>query len=456
MNILRSRHLAQKHWLSRRTFLTAVGLGISAPAALKMSRMAIAQETGRPSRLLIYFVPHGVPIEHYEPSSGMDFNVGEGVLAPLSPYKNYLTYMRGASNIVQDNHDAIRSTLTGSDDQDDSIDYLIAQQLGVQAHVLGVQAYRSGSGGPDHDSKLCRQGGYVTPVLNPADALDDLFVGLDSSEGVNEPVAGDTVFRQEALALTEGEVEAMRTGLSELTSERTKLQIHLESIQALKASSSGEGAVISCQQRPSLPAVEALKGQDPFAISNFGTILDGHLEAVANAFVCGSARIATIQCMHANAQIPMDFPGGPGIGGNHHDPLSHSSDAAGRTSFAIVQRWFYQRLADKCLAILDQPDPEDPANTVLANTTILTCTEIIDGQMHNSNAKEIWLDGANRYTYLPWNIIGGGSGLFPGGKIATMDGVDHRNVLAAVAESMGVTLPKIGGLNVSTPAELLA
>lgn len=458
MKYLQSRHLAQQKWLTRRTFLTAVGLGISVPVALRMSRMALAQASGRPGRLLIYFVPHGMPIEHYEPTDNFDLNVGEGILAPFEPYKQYLTFLRGVGIKTMTNHDAIRAVLTGSDDQHDSVDYLVAQQLKTTAHVLGVQAYRSGSNGPDHDTKLCRQGAYVTPTLNPADALEDLFAGLDSSGGGDVPVAGDALFRQEALSLTEGEVEAMRTSLSGLTSESSKLQIHLESLQSLKAASSGEGAVISCQERPALPGVEALKGQDPFAMNNFTSILDGHLEAVANAFVCGSARVATIQCMHANAQLDMSFAGGPGIPGNHHDPLSHDASEGGRVPFSKAQRWFNERLAEKCLAILDQPDPEDPANTVLANTTILTCTEIIDGGSHLSDAGPYWFNhlGGEKYTYLPWNIIGGGSGLFPGGRVANMEGIDHRNILAAIAQSMGVSLPNIGGINVSVPSELTA
>jgi hypothetical protein len=58
--------------------------------------------------------------------------------------------------------------------------------------------------------------------------------------------------------------------------------------------------------------------------------------------------------------------------------------------------------------------------------------------------------------YLPWNIIGGGGGCFSGGRVVTMEGVDHRQILAAVAHSMGVTLPSVGDLTTALPTELLA
>lgn len=458
MNLFRSRHLRQKQLLQRRTFLAAVGLGIAAPVALRLSKMAVAAPTGRPTRLLIYFVPHGVPIEHYEPGEGMDLNTGEGVLAPFEPFKQHLTVMRGVSNVVMDNHDAIRSVLTG-DGESDSIDYIIGNELGSTAHVLGAHSYRSNSPGPDPDSQLVRHGAFVTPVLNPADALDDLFAGLQG--GTANPAQDDeAIFREETITLTEGEVTAMQQQLAGLTTEANKLQIHLNSLATVKASSSGEGAAITCQERPALPEVEALRGQDVFSMNNFQAILDGHLEAVANAFVCGSSRIATIQNLHANAQVQLNFAGGPITSGdNYHDPISHAQNDQLRPVFAQVQRWFNQRLADKFLSIIDVPDPQDPEHTVLENTTVLTTTEICDGFHHNSAAKPVWFStgsmNGERYVYLPWNIIGGGGGCFSGGRVVEMDGVDHRQILAAVAHSMGVTLSNVAGQSVSLPSELL-
>lgn len=438
--------------------MAALGVGLSIPVALRMSRMAVAAPTGRPTRLFIYFVPHGVPTEHYEPGDGMNLEMGEGILAPLEPYKQHLTVMRGVSNYVMDNHDSIRSVLTGGDDTHDSVDYLVGTSLGATAHVLGTHSYRANSPGPDPDSKLLRHGGYVTPTLNPADALEDLFAGLEEGGASPPEGASDAVFRQEALSLTEGEVEELQNKVSSLTSESNKLQIHLDSLRTLRATSAGEGATVSCETRPELPLVTALSGVDVFSMDHFAAILDGHLESVANAFVCGSARIATLQNMYANAQIDMSFPGGPSIMGNHHDPLSHSLDETGRTNFARCQRWFYERLATKFLSVLDVVDPQDPEHTVLENTTILTCSEICDGNSHKSAAGDQWLShlGGNRYTYLPWNIIGGGGGSFAGGRVVSMEGIDHRQILAAVASSMGVELTSVAGEAISMPQELFA
>jgi hypothetical protein len=185
------------------------------------------------------------------------------------------------------------------------------------------------------------------------------------------------------------------------------------------------------------------------------------LEAVAQAFVCGSARVATLQLMYANCEQMMNFPGGPGFAFAHHGALSHSmstSDAnhPTRREFAATQQWFYKKLAEKFLAVLEQPDPSDPSHTVLDNTTVLTCTEISDGALHNSAEKDIWLDNKPVPSSLPWFIIGGGGGYFKPGQSVDFTKADHRDVLKTVAAAMNVNIPSIGGYAAREITELKA
>jgi hypothetical protein len=156
----------------------------------------------------------------------------------------------------------------------------------------------------------------------------------------------------------------------------------------------------------------------------------------------------------------MDFPGGPGIPEEHHAPLSHYSrgDTAGREKFAEVQKWYYTRLVDKFVSVLDQPDPADPGRKVLDNTTILTISEIVDGSNHTSNYNpETWdVGGGPRETYIPSLIIGKGGGYFKGGQSVHVPGTDHRDLLATVAAAMGVSISNFAGLSVSPISEVRA
>lgn len=461
MKLFESRHARARSQLSRRVFLKAVGAGLSVPLAYQMSQLAVAQTGSRPNRLFVFYLPHGAPVEHFDVSDMAGIvDGGPRILDVLSPYKNWLQVLRNVGITTATNHAAIGSTITGSG-ASISIDRLIAQQTNLAAHSLGVMNFYPGQTQLPFDANLIHDGAtYVSPVQNPADALDALFEGIG---GEPVPVGVDeSQFRAEAIDLNVSELETMKTEVTSLTTESNKLQAHIDALLMLKAQGSGGPAVISCDTRPALPSADSMAGKDAASSANFTAILDGHLEATANAFICSSkTKIVTLQNMYTNAQIRMDFDGGPGIAKEHHDPISHSSsgDSNGRGEFREVIRWFYSRLGEKFLKILSETnDPLDTtgARKVLDNTTVLVCSEICDGSEHNSDPRQIWINGY-RDTYLPWLLIGGGGGYFKTNTVTTFSGtMDHRNVLAAVAASMGVDLTTFGGTNVSVPTEMKA
>lgn len=83
-------------------FLRAAALGLAAPAAFNLSRLAVAAPVGPPKRLLIFHMPHGVPNIHYNPKvMGSDLTQFaldqsfESILAPLEPYKQYVNVYQG-------------------------------------------------------------------------------------------------------------------------------------------------------------------------------------------------------------------------------------------------------------------------------------------------------------------------------------------------------------------------
>jgi hypothetical protein len=169
--------------------------------------------------------------------------------------------------------------------------------------------------------------------------------------------------------------------------------------------------------------------------------------------VCGAARVLTLQNLWVTSTLSFGFPGGPGLGRGHHDPLSHSWDDAGRIEFAHAQRWFYERLADKLLTVLDQPDPLDPGNTVLHNSLVYVCSEISDGANHNSDASQVWLNGVPYGSYLPAVLIGGAGGFLAHREVVTVTR-NHVDMLATIAAAMGVSVSDIGGQGVRIIQEL--
>jgi hypothetical protein len=453
--------------LRRRTFLAAMGLGIGAPLAMKMARLAGAAPAGRPTRLFILFIPHGFPLEHFDPTTPAgDFSLtGRSMLglAPLQKYQQQITMVRGIKMADgANNHPAIRAALTGFMDGGavDSIDYVIGQALNVPAHVLGAIPYKK-TEGFSGDSHLAKHGGaWVRATERPADAVGDLFAGLGSGGATSGGTVDETAFQTDAVALTEKQIDRMRQRVTGLSSEDNKLLIHLQALQGLVGGGTG---VMGCTMKPALPSVDATASIDPLDETQFAKIYAGHLEAAAQAMLCGTARVITLQCLWVNSNILMNFPGGPNIPTEHHIGLSHAGTP--RDPYAKAQQWFFQMLADKMLAVLDQPDPADPAHTVLENSLIYVTTEVSDGGNHNSDAGPTWVFGQERYTYLPQLLIGGAGGyLKPGGRIvqvwdpkeAITKGRPHTDVLASIADAMGVPLTKIGSAPVSLIQELKA
>ena len=101
--------------------------------------------------------------------------------------------------------------------------------------MLGVVPYAKGSGFTS-DSFLVKHGSWVRPEEDPSRAADTLFQGLGQAPGVPNDAA---LFRNEALSLTERELQALQKTTQGLSDEQTKLAIHLDAIQKLKQ---GDGA----------------------------------------------------------------------------------------------------------------------------------------------------------------------------------------------------------------------
>jgi hypothetical protein len=262
------------------------------------------------------------------------------------------------------------------------------------------------------------------------------------------------VFFQEAMALTEKQITTLRSELSGLTREQDKLAVHLEAIQQLK-NDSGTG-IVSCTERPALPGLGATAGINPLDETKLGAVLDAQLEFAAYAMLCGTARVLTLQALWVNSNTRFDFEGGPGIPIEHHIGLSHGGRP--RDSYALAQKWFFERIAEKLLSVLNQPDPADPGRTVLDNSLIYITSEVSDGGNHNSDAGETWVHGQPMYTFLPQILLGGAGGYLKtgGNLIQVEENRPHTDVLATIAEAMGVPLPQVGSQPASVIAELRA
>ncbi len=435
-----------KAHLSRRLFFQALGLGLSAPLAYRLVQSATAQTGGKPKRFLLYYIPHGMPPEHFVPTGQPDnftlSSSGESILGSLEPYKNLINIYQGFKYPGAETHEGILKFLSGvalenSDETTPrtSIEHFIANEMGVSALALG--ALPNQGFGLEKDGKLMWDGQAVAAQPNPIKAYDEVFGSLGSAPADPTPQGPsvDQELHNALLTLTEKDISNLQGSLGDLTSEKTKLQTHLEAISALKSTNSGGPIVSSCTTAPQLAALDALRSEPGanaddfyFAHENLDSILTAHLEVAAAALVCNSRPVVGIQNLFANCNIEMEFVG-QGVSGQHHGELSHigpqalggnsaTLDLSPRAPFAIAQRWFVDKLVNHLIAALDVPDPADPGSTVLENTIVLLCSEIGEGAWHTSWTSEILLSAPpGTICHMPIITIGGAGGGLKTGQV---------------------------------------
>ncbi len=472
--------------IERRLFLKAIGLGMSAPIAWQLSRSAVAQaQCARPKRLMIFFMPHGVPPEHYNPvwntSTPTEFSLnqsGVSILGSLEPYKQYVSVLQGFSYPGASTHQGILTVLSNFGDGrvvDDTtprttFEHVIANGLGARPLVLGAVPHRPC--GIDQDGKLMWDGQYVVPEKNPLVAFDRTFGAVTSgAQDVNVQL------RNALTSLTESQLGSLSSEVAGLTSAQSKLQIHLDSVQSLRL---GAGAgQQSCSSVPTLPALELIRQQSAGQIlegdpcggffldeANFPAILDAQLQLAAQAIVCNATPVVAVQPMYTNADINFAFMGSPG---SHHATLSHTgpgSTGSGlsletRTAFANAQKWFVDRLVANVVDALNVPDPADPGRLVIDNTLIYMFAEIGEGAWHTSRTGKINFDNVTPpapFSYMPITMVGGGGGAIKTGQIVRVNNdpaPDANNaanstdrpagdIYLAIARAMGVDVASFG------------
>ena len=456
----------------RRVFLSALGLGLGAPAAARLAGVALAQTTPAPKRFLLFYMPHGAPPEHFRPqvmendptAFALDMS-GVSILGPLQEkLKQYTTVIQGLKYPPGAmTHEAIVVALSGVSTSptalpDDTVsrttlEHQIAAGLNVKPLILGACAHRPF--GLDKDGKLMWDGTAVVPEKNPLAAYDAVFGSLGQTAAAGAGPDPDVALTDALRSLTEAELSALQLELKALTVEQTKLKTHLEAVQALKASGTGAGA-ISCDQAPTLAAVDALRtaaaGQsDEFFLKeeNFPKLLAAQLQLAGAALRCNARQVVAVQPMYTNCEFDFGFMG---TSGAHHSVLSHTQpqqnpypqiglDVTTRQKFATCQRWFIDQLLAHTLTALLEPDPADPSHKVIDNTIVYVMSEIGEGAYHPTATREIRPGpGPAVLSYLPSVIIGGGGGALAPGRVVTFaQDRPAGDVYLALCRAMGVT-----------------
>jgi Protein of unknown function (DUF1552) len=441
-------------------FLKALALGLSVPLAIKLARSATAATAVAPKRFFLMYMPHGIAPEHYNPQimGGDNTNfvlndTGVSILGPLEPYKSHVNVYQGFKYPGGNTHSGIVSCLSGVDDPPlspetttprTSVEHVIAHALNVKPLILGACSHQPSNF--DSNGMLFWDTTPVDPQKDPGAAADSLFANLGAPTPTVSP---EVQMQSDLLTLTATQIQTLQSSLKGLTTEQTKLQQHLMSIQALQASGNNVLPILGCTNKPALPTVDMVRaasagqttsgGSDYFyQEGNFPLIFQAQLELIAQALICNAAQVIGLMPMYATCDFNFSFSqlagaGAPSGGWAHHAGLSHTGyqPASGaqynsplsvsnfnpttRAAFAGAQLWFAQQLVKYVVQVLaTTPDPSAPGSMVLDNTLIYWMSEIGDGSGHTTAS---FVEYPQVPSFLPLVSIGGAGGALKTGQV---------------------------------------
>ncbi|HIA01025.1 MAG TPA: DUF1552 domain-containing protein [Myxococcales bacterium] len=399
--------------LSRRTFLRGAGVTMALPFldAMLPSRAFAAQPPGLPTRFLTYYVPNGIHMPAWTPTTdGANYEL-QPIMASLAPHKDDLLILSGVGNqaaIASVPGDHARGTGSflssmpvfkseGANIKNGiSVDQRIAQSIGEETLFpsleLGVEG---GSSTGDCDSgyscaysRNISWSGPSTPLpkeINPLEAFDRLFKGIDS-EFTSEQVAIRRKLRKSVLDFVLEDAKLLKQKLG--TNDILKLNEYMESVYALETKINKEAEANQC-----------FPGPKPANPADFQAQVKLMCDIMVLAFQCDMTRVATFMQGNAGSGRVFSFLG---VGEGHHYLSHHAGDAVKQGKLQKINTWEVEQLAYLLAKMKSVPEGE---GNLLDNSLVFFSSEIADGNSHKHKKLPMILAGKGRGAVTPGRHI---------------------------------------------------
>jgi hypothetical protein len=418
--------------LSRRQFAYGAGAGLLLlPFASMLRRRPLrAAGTKRATRLML-FCTMGTKPELWSPTNVSDENTFTftPATAPLADHKDSIVLVEGLpSRNPSDGHGSPNGiTGMGSDAGGyyyggkvfKSVDQFLADGLLAAGINRPIPSLLLGSDTSVNTGvTLFWRGSNLLPIASPLSAYNTVFGGV-MPMGTSPAVLLKR--RQSILDLATREINDIRSRVG--TVEKSRLDLHLDSIQTLENKLMQMGAGGSCNQ---------LTGVADSTASHPGIANDLiHLDIMINALACDVTRVAAIQ-FGTDQQFQVDLPG---LQGDQHTSFIHGSPTD-FTNLTKFETWLSQQFADVITKLKARPDPNDPTATLYDTTLLVWCRDMGDSTVHNQNSMRF--------------VLAGGAGGYlktdPRGRYLDLRSMGttglanrHERLLLSMLDAMGIT-----------------
>jgi len=423
--------------LTRRSFLGGAGVMVGLPMLEAMlPKRAQAGGVAPVQRLLCIYVPNGIHMQAWTPSTtGPEFELTP-ILQPLSAHKSEILVISGLDNAPAESDGPgdhasgtsgfltcthvtkSETTITNGTSIDQVFAQHIAGQTVIQSLQLGIEG-GGNSGGCDsgYSCAYSRNISWVgdTPLsklTSPATAFDLLFAGFDPGATAQE-LATRKTNRLSVLDYTRSDAQALAMRLGQ--SDRIKLEEYLDSVRDLEIKVEADAAAPACEVGP-----------NPGEPEDITAHIDTMIDVMVKAFECDRTRVITFMMANAGSNRSYGFLGHPG---GHHQYSHHNDEAGNFAAIQAINTWEITRVAyllDR-LSSITEPD----GTTLLDSSMVYFSSEIEDGNAH-------------RHYKLPVLLAGRGGGVIEPGRHLMMDDQRMSNLFLGMLQGLGVPVQSFG------------
>ncbi|MFT4628565.1 MAG: hypothetical protein ACI8PZ_007261 [Myxococcota bacterium] len=375
---------------SRRTLLRGAASALALPWLPSLARAAAAA----PRRLVVFFVPNGMPMHAFVPQdSGPDYTLSP-ILAPLAPVRAHVAVHSGLANRAGDverkyRHSAgTASLLTGVTIDTDaavpragvSADQVAAASLGMGTPLPSLQlAVDAPQGGCPPTTCVYETAlSWASPtrplpnLTDPRVAFDLLFAGSDPRASAAEAARR----RDQQRSVIDDHLEHTAALAARASAaDRVQLDGYLTGLRELERRLEGLGAACDSAQRPG-------------AAPPFDEAARAMTDLLLTALRCDLTRIATLMLGPGSSYADFGFLGVPET---HHAVSHHGQDAQRLAWGETIGRWEVERFVElvSAMAALDGGD----GRSLLDNSAVLFVSELGDGDTHGMRQLPVLLAG---------------------------------------------------------------
>jgi hypothetical protein len=429
--------IAKKH-LSRRTFLSGVGVTMALPFLESMVPAAtpMAQTAAAPRlRFGAIYFPHGATMAKWTPEKeGTGFEFSE-ILQPLEPFRNYVNIISdmshpsayGSGSATANHNRSAAAFLSGAHAKEGpqaylgiTMDQVAAQKIGQDTPLPSIEMAIEGST-LSCDGLSCAYRNTLSwqgptsplPMQNSPQVVFERLFGDGSTDAERRSRRDQSSSLLDAVI---GEVPNLKKSLP--AADRSRLDQYLADVREIERRI--QKASQQLAQDLKLPA-------PPVGIpSNFEEHIKLMFDLQVLAWQTDITRISTL--LMAKELSGATYPNS-GVRDAFHTLSHHSNLKENKDRFALLNRYHVTVFTSLLEKLKATPDGD---GNLLDHSIVLYGSAMGDGNEHNHDP-------------LPVILAGGGSGRLKGGRhIRNAPKTPMANMLLGVLDKLGIPMDKLG------------